>query len=172
MEQATMVMTSLNPGIALIERALLSAESFDSLLVHLDAACEPPVRLSELRAPSHVHSVSYPRHLSGPQATNILCSHVVTEWVSMLCDDDDYIPENLKLLIERIHNGEYKDVDVIQCQCLVNGEQAWGAMGPVSLEQITEYNLIPASSFYDPERGGLSRSGYVARFTRLLFVSS
>ena len=142
----TVVLTSLDPMPEWLDAAIVSAQSADRILVHIDAGSKFPVYSPSIavRGKAEIHHCARP--MRNAEAINWLTKRVQSGWLSVMCDDDSYIVSALQKLLQQVREGQYEHADVICCPCLVNGQSLWGASGDVDLRALQEHNLVAASS--------------------------
>ena len=147
----TLVCTSHNPNLELLNKMLHSAQGFDSVILHINGEY---VRHDLVK-------YGIERKLSIPEAYNkFIEDFVYTEWVCCFCDDDYFYPEGLFKMIAEVHNGI--DADVAHFKFHVSGHcpkedyRAW-LLGkeydlwesrPITQKLLQSHNRLPAGSFF------------------------
>jgi len=141
-----MVMTSLNPRKEYIDLALASAKGFSLKLLHIDNASALPVYVPDAVVYGF-QGISIHKHLSPAVALNTLIEALPDGFISVFCDDDEYLSENLLVLQEGIHEGKYDNADIVHFQCQINHAHNWGE-AEFTLQQLIEHDRLPCSSFF------------------------
>lgn len=158
MEKITLVCSSLNPDIELLQRMLRPTTMFDKVIIHLDS-CEHFGGIY-FTAPSSLSVVPTIEHFDIGEAYNLLIERVETEWICCFCDDDFFYPEALKAMIDEIHKGI--DADVAHFNFRVSGycppqdKRAWifgkeyilCEKQPITAQLLGKHNRLPAGSFF------------------------
>ena len=157
-EKITLVCTSHNPDINLLQKMLDSAKGFDDYVVHINE--------KGMSFPIHAQQRILTENLTIPQAYNFcIKEYVETEWICCFCDDDYFYPEGLSKMIAEVFNGI--DADVAHFKFHVSGymprqdyrgrifkaitgksEYDLCEKQPITPELLTRHNRLPHGSFF------------------------
>ena len=152
-EKITLVCTSHNPNLELLNKMLHSAQGFDSVILHINGEY---VRHDLVK-------YGIERKLSIPEAYNkFIKDFVYTEWVCCFCDDDYFYPEGLTNMITEIKRGNARDYDVAHFKFHISGyvppqdKRCWFGRReydlcekkPITPKLLEKHNRMPAGSFF------------------------
>ena len=147
----TLVCTSHNPNLELLNKMLHSAQGFDSVILHINGEY---VRHDFVKYGIEIK-------LSIPEAYNkFIKDFVYTEWVCCFCDDDYFYPSGLSKMIQEVHLGI--DTDVAHFNFTISGyrpfkdyrswilgkEYELGERQPITPSLLSKHNRLPAGSFF------------------------
>lgn len=163
-DKITMVCSSLNPDMNLLNKMIESAKGFDEIILHIDIKSKLQVD-PERWLP--VKIVIHYQHLSIPEAYNwMINEYVDTEWVCCFCDDDYFYPEALSQMVDQIHIGNARDCEIAHFKFHVsgymppqdirgmyhkvfgNGEYDLCEKKRITPELLETHNRLPAASFF------------------------
>ena len=132
----SLVIGTYNPRLEWLENALKSSDGlFNEVIVVDDNSVEPVPNFG----------VRHEVNKGFFEARNTGCKLAKSEWIASLDDDDEFIPNNVRLLREFINNTE---ADIVYFPCELFGESSgiWG--NKADLNQILDANQIPSGSWF------------------------
>jgi len=164
-EKITLICTSLNPDLELLDKMIDSAKGFDAVVLNIDRASKVFYGRNGYKEPK-VHHVGTFESLSIPNAYNwMIQEYVKTEWICCMCDDDYFYPEGLSKMIAEVHKGI--DADVAHFKFRISGymppqdkrgrilqlltgksEYILCERGNVADQLAKGHNRLPAGSFF------------------------
>jgi glycosyltransferase involved in cell wall biosynthesis len=132
----SLVIGTYNPRLDWLENALKSSEGLFDEIIIVDDHSSQPVPNSSVR-----HDVNKGFY----EARNTGCHTAQSDWIASLDDDDEFIPQNVKLLREFINTT---DADIVYFPCELFGDSSgiWG--NKADLNQILDANQIPSGSWF------------------------
>lgn len=158
----TLVCTSLNPDMALLEKMLGSAYGFDETFLHIDGHGIRHINSSGEMG----DNIPISKHLSIPDAYNIIIKNLVrTNWVCCFCDDDFFYPEGLAKMIQEVRDGIVAGVAHFNFKIsghmplqdyrgrimnVFNKEKSYilGEKHPITPQLLKRHGRLPAGSFF------------------------
>lgn len=144
----SLVINSKDGNVEYLKQLIISAEAFDEIVLYLDG-----VDLTTQIPPSYFNYsknlvlLGDGKHRSVCEGFNFATEKATGDWICVFCDDDYFISNNLKDLIEKMRSGEYDDADVIHFPVDI-GAGLWGANPNISFENLMRVNQLPCGSFF------------------------
>ena len=153
MNELTLCLNSKNPNEPWLNLALETAQDIPNVYLYLVSNS-----LVSLSYTANVKKLFIDSHNSCKSVTegyNFLINQVQTEWVSAFADDDYFVKENLKELLDYMTTNEIKE-DIIHFTCQTGKgwcKDKWEGTLPKNLisasyKEILHHNQIPFSCFY------------------------
>lgn len=147
METISLAINSHKPVIEWLEKTLSTAKGFDEIVLYVQEVDDKKLE--------QIHSWDIPemkvlydaKLRTITKGFNYAISTTTSDWVCSFCDDDWFVGENLKRLLDEIRCGRYKDADVIHFKVQTDNGFSWGAQS-FTLEGLRETNQIPHGSFF------------------------
>lgn len=145
-------MTSLNPDVFKLNRALQSAKGFDQIFLNIDPATKvfPKIEAGQLQIEPPPDFIDTPNTMLAGQAYDFIIKQIESEWICCFCDDDFFDEKELSRLLTAIRAGDFADADVINFRVHVSGIKPyhqWGVPEP-KLDAMQTSNHIPAGCFF------------------------
>ena len=151
MPTISLCITSNNPNLILLDKAINSAVGFDEIILHIN---NMPINtdINNLSAcwKNKVKVIWHPDNLTAGEGFNFCINAATSDWICCFCDDDFFHEEHLHNLLSWFHNTNI-EADIVQFPCYVGNDKIdWRVWGdkPVTYNGIRQGNMVPFSSFY------------------------
>ncbi len=137
-KEVSLVIGAYNPNPQWFRNALKSTEGLFNEVIIVDDASDTDFE----------STIRHEANRGFYEARNTGCNLAKGPWIASLDDDDEFIPENVKELLEFIKTT---DADIVHFPCELFGESSgiWG--DKANLANILEANQIPSGSWFKKE---------------------
>lgn len=142
-----LAINSHKPRMDWLEQCLKTAKYFDKIFLYVQGVTDEQYKQIESWNIERIYIERGIAEVGIVDGFNHAIRMMQTDWVCSFCDDDYFIEENTRELIDRVKSGAFADADVIHFQVAVDNGGGWGEAN-VTEEGLREGNMLPHGSFF------------------------